>query len=415
MAVSNIVPHKLAVALSSEDAFDVSRASSEQEGQRTDVLMEEVVAQDQAAEITADIPSTGSRLHASGSCKPCAFFRNKGCLQGEKCLFCHLCPAFEKKRRERVRKQLSHSILSSMSRREQRFKVAGHSRQSSGASVCTASTWSGGSSTGAGGGHSRQPSDSSVGMFVRSPSRLFSPTSVAGFGITTEGATLHIGEAAQDYPRGRVCSQYSHRRVVSSPAAAPDMTVKHATRAPTTDGAWQQQVSSVAASVVTMPAPASRVPVTDEMGASVPADDGALGGLVVRNTFLEFRQRATSPRARSAPAALSRAAGPGDLPCTASTTTCLTARGVSRPFGEKCREAGEPEGNSGDGVPNPYVLMPAPVPMVMPAPMLMQQSPVYSYQQPCVALPFMAMPMVAPMYGHGPQWTMEHPAMVPGA
>lgn len=43
--------------------------------------------------------SQGSTSHASGHCKPCAFFHTKGCASGEECSFCHLCDEGEKKRR----------------------------------------------------------------------------------------------------------------------------------------------------------------------------------------------------------------------------------------------------------------------------------------------------------------------------
>merc|ERR1719446_554968 len=60
-----------------------------------------------------DLDSVGSRLHDSGRCKPCAFFHTKGCNSGDGCLFCHRCPAHEKQRRKRLRRQLCHSLLNS--------------------------------------------------------------------------------------------------------------------------------------------------------------------------------------------------------------------------------------------------------------------------------------------------------------
>lgn len=51
--------------------------------------------------------SVGSAGHIEGRCKPCAFLhREEGCLGGELCSFCHLCPPGEKKRR----KQQKHAI-----------------------------------------------------------------------------------------------------------------------------------------------------------------------------------------------------------------------------------------------------------------------------------------------------------------
>lgn len=50
---------------------------------------------------TPGIPTKGSVGHWSGNCKPCAFFYTKGCGNGVDCQFCHLCPAGEKKRRQK--------------------------------------------------------------------------------------------------------------------------------------------------------------------------------------------------------------------------------------------------------------------------------------------------------------------------
>lgn len=46
------------------------------------------------------LPSLGSAQHAEGTCKPCAF-AYEGCANGAACLFCHLCPPGELKRRKR--------------------------------------------------------------------------------------------------------------------------------------------------------------------------------------------------------------------------------------------------------------------------------------------------------------------------
>jgi hypothetical protein len=45
----------------------------------------------------------GSAFHATGRCKPCAFFHNKGCESGADCEFCHICPVNEKKCRKKER------------------------------------------------------------------------------------------------------------------------------------------------------------------------------------------------------------------------------------------------------------------------------------------------------------------------
>jgi len=50
---------------------------------------------------TQEMPTLGSTAHAFGTCRPCAFFHSKGCGNGVNCTFCHLCPAGEKKRRQK--------------------------------------------------------------------------------------------------------------------------------------------------------------------------------------------------------------------------------------------------------------------------------------------------------------------------
>merc|ERR1719499_1245628 len=50
---------------------------------------------------TAEFPSVGSRDHAAGCCRPCAFLHTKGCESGLACKFCHLCgPEVRKRRRQ---------------------------------------------------------------------------------------------------------------------------------------------------------------------------------------------------------------------------------------------------------------------------------------------------------------------------
>jgi len=53
------------------------------------------------------IPSVGSTQHHLGNCKPCAFFwKPPGCSNGANCVYCHLCDANEKKRRQKEKKAL---------------------------------------------------------------------------------------------------------------------------------------------------------------------------------------------------------------------------------------------------------------------------------------------------------------------
>lgn len=49
-------------------------------------------------------PSSGSILHDTGKCKPCAWFHKPGgCLNGQACCHCHLCPDGEIKARRKVK------------------------------------------------------------------------------------------------------------------------------------------------------------------------------------------------------------------------------------------------------------------------------------------------------------------------
>lgn len=50
---------------------------------------------------TPDAATAGSKGHHMGNCKPCAFYHTKGCGSGADCVFCHLCPEGEKKRRQK--------------------------------------------------------------------------------------------------------------------------------------------------------------------------------------------------------------------------------------------------------------------------------------------------------------------------
>lgn len=48
------------------------------------------------------VPSRGSSLHASGDCKPCAWFHKaSGCKNGQECGYCHICPEGELKHRRK--------------------------------------------------------------------------------------------------------------------------------------------------------------------------------------------------------------------------------------------------------------------------------------------------------------------------
>lgn len=124
--------------------------------------------------MSGDLNSVGSRFHDSGRCKPCAFFHTKGCESAANCLFCHRCPAHEKQRRKRLRRQLCHSLLGNFdtphscrtqgdSWQAQPTK-AGHSRMISTDSTSTCSGW--GNNTEGPIAHSRQASTSSQATSV---------------------------------------------------------------------------------------------------------------------------------------------------------------------------------------------------------------------------------------------------------
>jgi len=51
-----------------------------------------------------ELPSAGSSQHPA-ECKPCAFLHTKGCENGLRCNFCHLCGPGEKKRRQREKQE----------------------------------------------------------------------------------------------------------------------------------------------------------------------------------------------------------------------------------------------------------------------------------------------------------------------
>lgn len=116
-----------------------------------------------------NLESVGSRFHDSGRCKPCAFFHTKGCQSAASCLFCHRCPAHEKQRRKRLRRQLCHNLIQGFDPRlgcRQQTDArpthptkAGHSRMISSGTESTCSGWV--SNAESQFEHSRTPSNSS--------------------------------------------------------------------------------------------------------------------------------------------------------------------------------------------------------------------------------------------------------------
>eukprot|EP00411_Alexandrium_monilatum_P040612 CAMPEP_0175411626 /NCGR_PEP_ID=MMETSP0095-20121207/42218_1 /TAXON_ID=311494 /ORGANISM="Alexandrium monilatum, Strain CCMP3105" /LENGTH=331 /DNA_ID=CAMNT_0016710607 /DNA_START=18 /DNA_END=1010 /DNA_ORIENTATION=+ len=55
--------------------------------------------------VPSDLPSVGSAGHALGRCKPCAFFRSKGCHTGTECTWCHLCTRADLVHRKKAKKE----------------------------------------------------------------------------------------------------------------------------------------------------------------------------------------------------------------------------------------------------------------------------------------------------------------------
>merc|ERR1712151_814947 len=63
---------------------------------------------------SSELPTVGSAQHHLGGCKPCAFFwKPAGCSNGVDCVYCHLCDAHEKKRRQKEKKALIKSQIQS--------------------------------------------------------------------------------------------------------------------------------------------------------------------------------------------------------------------------------------------------------------------------------------------------------------
>eukprot|EP00931_Biecheleriopsis_adriatica_P056580 TRINITY_DN3352_c0_g1_i1.p1 TRINITY_DN3352_c0_g1~~TRINITY_DN3352_c0_g1_i1.p1 ORF type:complete len:323 (+),score=74.29 TRINITY_DN3352_c0_g1_i1:96-971(+) len=64
-------------------------------------------------------PSRGGQLHASGNCKPCAWYwRPQGCNNGEECGHCHLCSAAELKSRKKAKKLTSQRMRAATAQEE---------------------------------------------------------------------------------------------------------------------------------------------------------------------------------------------------------------------------------------------------------------------------------------------------------
>lgn len=88
----------IARALACPHAAALLQSSSPSEADGQQLAVDDQIANDKTETAAS---SVGSARHASGRCKPCAFFHTKGCASGERCAFCHLCESDEKKKRKK--------------------------------------------------------------------------------------------------------------------------------------------------------------------------------------------------------------------------------------------------------------------------------------------------------------------------
>ncbi|CAK9073315.1 unnamed protein product [Durusdinium trenchii] len=80
-------------------AGELKRRKGEQKAKRALAKEAEV-----KVSVEPELPSVGSKLHAAGQCKPCAWFwKADGCRNGASCGHCHMCPAGEAKARKQAK------------------------------------------------------------------------------------------------------------------------------------------------------------------------------------------------------------------------------------------------------------------------------------------------------------------------
>lgn len=86
-------------------AGELKRRKGEQKAKRALAKSESSPeAEPEPLPLEPELPSLGSRLHAAGQCKPCAWFwKSDGCRNGQSCGQCHLCPAGEAKARKQAK------------------------------------------------------------------------------------------------------------------------------------------------------------------------------------------------------------------------------------------------------------------------------------------------------------------------
>merc|ERR1712216_1072879 len=71
---------------------------------RAELIGDDTTSSGVGVQDTRTLPSVGAALHASGECKPCAWFwKPESCQWGVECRHCHLCPMGELRRRKKER------------------------------------------------------------------------------------------------------------------------------------------------------------------------------------------------------------------------------------------------------------------------------------------------------------------------
>jgi len=89
-----------------EDASSTAPPSSASNRDESDEESQETAKEESEVQVDTSLPSEGSKLHATGNCKPCNFFAKGTCASGPACGFCHL--THEKRRATRQEKRDRH-------------------------------------------------------------------------------------------------------------------------------------------------------------------------------------------------------------------------------------------------------------------------------------------------------------------
>lgn len=79
---------------------------------------------------SAELPTVGSRDHYLGQCKPCAFVHKRGCANGTRCRFCHICGPEIKRKRQLERLDAKRRFWRQKAKMAAREHMAGGARSS---------------------------------------------------------------------------------------------------------------------------------------------------------------------------------------------------------------------------------------------------------------------------------------------